>query len=254
MSETDKRAGMLRRLYDWVISLSGRKGAVWALCGISFAESSFFPIPPDPLLMTMSLAKPKRAFHYATACTIASVLGGVLGYILGLYFFNSIVHPLIESLGWSAKWFGTPEGVRVLATSLDKLVEAGLVSQDMTASLGAFLDQISGTLAEYHIYSDGLFFKGILFFNKYGSLTVFVAAFTVIPYKVFTISAGFFGQPIAGFVLVSFLGRGARFFLVSALFYFFGPRIEPWLRRNLELLSILFALLIVVGFLAMKLL
>jgi membrane protein YqaA with SNARE-associated domain len=249
-----KKPGFMKRIYDWVISLSGRKGAVWALTGVSFAESSFFPIPPDPLLMTMSLARPRRAFFYAAVCTLASVAGGVLGYVLGLYFFNSVVHPVVESLGWSAKWFGTPEGIRVLAANMDALIAAGHVDAEMSVSLGAFLERISGTLNEYSIYSDGLFFKGMLFFNKYGSLTVFVAAFTIIPYKVFTISAGFFGQPLPGFVVVSFLGRGARFFLVSALFYFFGPRIDPWLRRNLEVISIVFALLVVAGFLAMKLL
>ncbi len=249
-----KRPSLLAKLYDKTVGLAGHRLAVPALFGVSFAESSFFPIPPDPLLMAMSLSKPRRAFYYATVCTIASVLGGVLGYVLGMYFFNSVVHPIIESLGWSAKWFGTPEGLRVLAASVPDLVNAGLVDAGAADALGTFLARISGTLESYEIYSDGLFFKGMVFFTKYGNLTVFIAAFTIIPYKVFTISAGFFGQALPGFVLASIAGRGMRFFLVATLFYFFGPRIEPWLRRNLELMGILFALAVVAGVLLLKLL
>ena len=249
-----KRPSLMARMYDKTVSLAGHRLAVPALFGVSFAESSFFPIPPDPLLMAMSLSRPRRAFYYAAVCTAASVLGGILGYVLGMYFFNSIVHPVIETLGWSAKWFGTPAGMRLLASSAPALLDAGIVSPDAVSGLEAFLPQISGTLESYEIYTDGLFFKGILFFTKYGNLTVFVAAFTVIPYKVFTISAGFFGQALLGFVLASVAGRGMRFFLVAALFFFFGPRIDPWIRRNLELLSILFALLMIAGVLLLKLL
>jgi membrane protein YqaA with SNARE-associated domain len=249
-----KRPSLLARIYDKTVSLAGHRLAVPALFGVSFAESSFFPIPPDPLLMAMSLSRPRRAFYYAAVCTVASVLGGVLGYVLGMYFFNSVVHPVIESIGWSAKWFGTEEGLRVLASSVPGLVDAGIVAPDAASGLEAFLSRISDTLTSYEIYTNGLFFKGILFFTKYGNLTVFVAAFTVIPYKLFTISAGFFGQPLLGFVLASVIGRGMRFFLVAALFYFFGPRIDPWLRRNLELISILFAVAMVAGFLLLKLL
>ncbi|MDZ7815044.1 MAG: hypothetical protein U5N86_03280 [Planctomycetota bacterium] len=140
----------------------------------------------------------------------------------------------------------------MLAANVQHMVASGIVEPQVAASLGEFLNAISPTLTEYEFYTDGLFFKGIAFFNRFGALTVFMAAFTFIPYKVFTISAGLFGQPFLAFVLASLLGRGMRFFAVSALFYFFGPKIEPWLRRNLEWMALLFALLLLGGFLLVR--
>jgi membrane protein YqaA with SNARE-associated domain len=76
---------MLRRLYDWVMGLAASRHAPTSLFAVSFAESSFFPIPPDVMLAPMCLAKPEKAWRYATICTIASVLGGVLGYAIGYF-------------------------------------------------------------------------------------------------------------------------------------------------------------------------
>ena len=76
---------MLRKLYDWVMGLAGSRRAPAILCGVSFAESSFFPIPPDVMLAPMVLARPDRAFVYAGLCTLSSVLGGILGYVIGYY-------------------------------------------------------------------------------------------------------------------------------------------------------------------------
>lgn len=91
----------IRVTYDWVLSWADRPGGVWALAGIAFAESSFFPIPPDILLIPLCLAAPKRAFWYAGLCTAASVLGGMAGYAIGLLFFESVGGGIIEfySLG-----------------------------------------------------------------------------------------------------------------------------------------------------------
>jgi len=77
------KVGPIRRLYDWVLSFSDRPGGSWALFGFSFAESSFFPIPPDPLLVALALGKPKRALWFATVCALGSVLGGLTGYAIG---------------------------------------------------------------------------------------------------------------------------------------------------------------------------
>ena len=74
---------MLRRLYDWCIAAAGKPYATWLLGVISFVESSFFPIPPDVMLIPMSLARPDKAYFYAAVCTITSVAGGVLGYLIG---------------------------------------------------------------------------------------------------------------------------------------------------------------------------
>lgn len=76
---------MLRKLYDWVFNLARSRHATSALAVVSFAESSFFPIPPDVMLAPMILAKPERAYFYAAVCTAASVLGGILGYAIGYY-------------------------------------------------------------------------------------------------------------------------------------------------------------------------
>lgn len=92
--------GLLRRLYHWVLELAGKPFAPWALGGVSFAESSFFPIPPDAMLIPMCLARPRRAFWYATICTVASVLGGLLGYAIGYLLFDTVGRFLIELYGY----------------------------------------------------------------------------------------------------------------------------------------------------------
>jgi membrane protein YqaA with SNARE-associated domain len=94
---------MLRRLYDWTIKLSARPSAIWALGVISFAESSVFPIPPDVILIPMSLARPHRAFFYAGICTVTSVLGGLLGYAIGALLYDSLGKFLIDLYGYGDK-------------------------------------------------------------------------------------------------------------------------------------------------------
>jgi len=81
---------MLRQLYNWTMSFAARRNARWALAGVSFAESSFFPIPPDVLLIPMALANRRSAFEIAAICTAASVLGGILGYAIGALLFDTI--------------------------------------------------------------------------------------------------------------------------------------------------------------------
>jgi len=81
---------MLRRLYDWCIDAAGKPHAAWVMGAVSFAESSFFPVPPDIMLVPMSLARPDRAWHYAITCTVASVAGGVLGYLIGALLYDSV--------------------------------------------------------------------------------------------------------------------------------------------------------------------
>jgi membrane protein YqaA with SNARE-associated domain len=81
---------MLRRLYDYIIDLASRPRALWALAAVSFAESSFFPIPPDAMVIPMALARPDRGWRIATVCTVASVLGGILGYAIGYFLYETI--------------------------------------------------------------------------------------------------------------------------------------------------------------------
>jgi membrane protein YqaA with SNARE-associated domain len=94
---------MLRRLYDWVFELAAKPWATKAVAVIAFVESSFFPIPPDVMLVPMCLAKPKRAFFYAGVCTIASVLGGLLGYAIGALLYDTVGQFVVKLYGYGDK-------------------------------------------------------------------------------------------------------------------------------------------------------
>jgi membrane protein YqaA with SNARE-associated domain len=94
---------MLKRIYDWCVDTADKPHALWIMSGVAFAESSFFPIPPDVMLIPMSLAQPKRAWLYATVCTIASVFGGLLGYAIGALLYDSVGHWLIQLYGLGDK-------------------------------------------------------------------------------------------------------------------------------------------------------
>jgi len=94
---------MLRRAYDWCIAAAHRPYALWLMGFVSFVESSFFPVPPDVMLIPMSLAQPKRAWTYATVCTLTSVAGGVLGYAIGALLYDSVGHWLISLYGYGDK-------------------------------------------------------------------------------------------------------------------------------------------------------
>jgi membrane protein YqaA with SNARE-associated domain len=94
---------MLRRLYDWCIDAAGKPYAAWLMGAVSFAESSVFPIPPDTMLIPMSLARPDKAWFYATVCTVTSVAGGLLGYFIGAVLYDSLGHWLIDIYGLGDK-------------------------------------------------------------------------------------------------------------------------------------------------------
>lgn len=95
---------MLRGLYDWTMRLAARRDAVWVLAAIAFIESSVFPIPPDVLLIPMVLAARDRAWRYAAVCTIASVLGGMLGYAIGAGLYETVGRPILEFYGYAEKF------------------------------------------------------------------------------------------------------------------------------------------------------
>ena len=100
---------MLRRLYDWVIRLAGHRHAIAAMGAVAFAESSFFPIPPDVVLVPLVLANRKKAFRIALVCTVCSVLGGLLGYAIGFYFFETVG-------AWLVKTYGLQDGLEKFRT------------------------------------------------------------------------------------------------------------------------------------------
>jgi membrane protein YqaA with SNARE-associated domain len=94
---------MFKSLYRWTLSLAQSPRAPWALAGVAFAESSFFPVPPDVLLVPMSLAKPKAAWRYAAICTVASVLGGMVGWLIGYVLWDTLGKWLIDLYGYGSK-------------------------------------------------------------------------------------------------------------------------------------------------------
>ena len=94
---------MLRRLYNWCINAAGKPHVTWILAAVSFAESSFFPVPPDTMLVPMALARPDRAYYYAAVCTVASVVGGMLGYAIGAYLYEFVGLWLISLYGYGNK-------------------------------------------------------------------------------------------------------------------------------------------------------
>jgi len=168
--------------------------APWYLAGLSFAESSFFPIPPDTMLAPMALAKPERAWRYAGLTTLMSVLGGVFGYILGMYFFT-VIEPLLHSMN---------------------LWDAFLMVKEK--------------------------------FAIYGFWFIFLAGFSPIPYKVFTIGAGVVGMVFLPFVLASIVGRGGRFFLVAGLMAWGGERMEHSLRRYVDIMGWILVVVILIAY------
>jgi membrane protein YqaA with SNARE-associated domain len=195
------RPNFIKRLYAWVLSWSDSRYGVAALAVIAFAESSFFPIPPDVLLIGLCMGAPRRGLWFAAVCTAASVLGGVAGYFIGY---------AAEPLG---RWI-----------------------------IFDLLHQGSAWATVERLYGENAF------------LSILTAAFTPIPYKVFTIAAGVFHEAVGLGTLVSasVLGRGGRFFLVAGAIFFFGPPVKRLLDRYLELFTVLFLVLLVGSFFAIK--
>ncbi len=188
-----------RRLYDWVVEWAERPESLWALFWLSFAESSFFPIPPDVLLIALGISKPKKTFIFATVCSLGSILGGALGYFIGWYFFDIVGKAILEFYG-----------------IMDGYSEVGFL------------------------------------FNKYNAWAVGIAGFTPIPYKLFTIAAGAFKINFWIFIVASAVSRSARFFIVSGLIRAFGPKIRPIIDKYFNILSIIFVVLLVAGFILVK--
>lgn len=190
---------MLRSTYDWVMGLAARKDAIWVLAAIAFIESSVFPIPPDVLLIPMVLAARDRAWRYAAVCTIASVLGGMLGYAIGMFLFESAGQPLLEFYGYADKF-----------------------------------DDFRGR------------------YNEWGAWIVLIAGLTPFPYKVITIASGVAELDLAVFTIASVLARGLRFFIVAALLWWLGPPVREFIEKRLGLMTIVFCVLLLGGFIAAK--
>lgn len=170
-------------IYDRVITWSRHRHAPRYLAALSFSESSFFPIPPDVMLAPMVLANPHKAWNLALLTTVTSVLGGVLGYLIGTFSFE-LVEPLLQDAGYYPKYLQAKQ-----------------------------------------------------WFDEWGFWAVFLAGFSPIPYKVFTITAGVISMAFLPFVLASAIGRGARFYLVAGLLYWGGDSMEQTLRKYIDIIG-----------------
>ena len=200
---TKKKTNPLRRIYEWTLSLAERKLSGLWLALISFAEASFFPIPPDILLLPLCLGNLKKAFSFALICSVASVLGGLAGYAIGAFAWDGLAPTFFEYVpGFTEEKF----------------------------------DRIQEWYAEW------------------GWPLVFLAGFSPIPYKIFTIASGVLGMALAPFILASAISRSARFFLVAALVSKFGEPMKEKVDKHFNLLALVFGLLLVGRFLALKLL
>ena len=168
-------------MFEKAMRWSRHRHATYYLSGLSFAESCVLPFPPpDVMLAPMSLALPSKAWRFAFITTITSVLGGLLGYAIGIYFFN-LIEPLLHDYGYWERYE-----------------------------------------------------NAVAIFKEWGPWAVFIAGFSPIPYKVFTISAGALSMALLPFVLASLVGRGLRFFLVAGLMYWGGEQMEHRLKQYVD--------------------
>lgn len=191
---------IFRPLYDRVLAWATHRHAPRYLGVLSFAESSFFPIPPDVMLAPMCLADRSSAWRFAFITTVASLAGGIAGYFIGFFLFEAIEPWLQNSHYWDA------------------------------------------------------YLKGREWFSQYGVWAVFIAGFSPVPYKIFTITAGVAALNLPAFIMASLIGRGARFYLVAALVVAGGEKMQQLLPRYIERIGwgVVVAAVAVIGLLMLR--
>ena len=184
--------------YDYILRLASHAKATYYLFLLSVAESSFFPIPPDVMLLPMCLAQPNRVWRIAGITTIGSVLGGVIGYAIGAYAFG-FIEPVLADSGY-----------------MDSYLHA------------------------------------VRWFEEWGFWAIFVAGFSPIPYKVFTIAGGAMGMALFPFVVASFIGRGARFYLLALLIRVFGHTADSLVRKHMDRIGWMIVGMILIGIIVLS--
>ena len=191
---------MFNTLYKKCLNLAAHKSSKYYLAAVSFVESSFFPIPPDVMVIPMVISKKNDFFKIFLSTTIFSVLGGILGYFIGAFFFDIGMQVMA--------FYGYEEKLLSLKNNLIK-----------SESFYAWLS------------------------------ILFLAGFTPLPYKVFTIASGLIGFNILIFILISLISRGLRFFVVSYLSYKFGDLFSQFMEKHgSKWFTIIGILIVIVGF------
>ena len=190
---------MLKKMYDWVLQWAERPGGTWALFIIAFCESSFFPVPPDVLLIALAVGAPKKSYKFAMVCSLGSILGACVGYFIG----------------WQ------------------------------------FMDLIGDKIIGFYHLTDKIDYIAALY-REWDAWAVGIAGFTPIPFKLFTIAAGAFSINFPIFIIASAFSRTLRFILVGSLIYFFGPSIQTFINKYFNILAIVFVILLIAGFVAIR--
>jgi len=190
---------MIEKYYKKIISLSKKNYALPFLLLVAFIESFIFPIPPDIFLILLILAQRYNAFYIAFLCTIFSVLGGILGFFIGILFFDTLGKDILDYYNLNEK---------------------------------------------FSIFSD--------LYKRFGTWIVIAGGFTPIPYKVITIFSGLIKMNFLEFLIASFFSRGARFFLIATLLYFYGKKIEYILIKRFGFISFLIFLILILVYLSLK--
>ena len=252
-----------RRLYDWTLAWACRPSASIALFVLSFAESSFFPVPPDVLLMPLVLGNRRRWLRYAFLCSLASVLGAVAGFLIGWLAWGAVggfFHDHVPGFGRDE--IVLADGSEVAGFMDRESLEVRSISSvepvyPLSIDDGARRFE-TGEVADATVHP---FTKVGKLYERYNFWIVFTAGFTPIPFKVITITAGVFGTgPAVGnplgffavFLIAAAVSRSARFFLVAGLMRAFGPKITPFIDKYFNWLALLFTALLVGGFLAIS--
>ena len=184
---------------DKFLRIAAARGAGKVLAAVSFTEAIFFPVPPDLLLVPIAIAQRKRAFILAFQCLLFSMLGGVVGYVIGYYFMDFVGTPIIEFYGLTEKY---------------------AVVQ--------------------------------VWYEKYSAWAVAIAGLTPIPYKLCTLTAGFFKINFFIFLLASILSQGLRFFAIAGLIYAFGDKVRIFLERRFDWVVVGAVVLLVLGFVVLR--
>jgi membrane protein YqaA with SNARE-associated domain len=190
---------MIKKIYANIIEISKKKYALSFLLIVAFLESFIFPIPPDIFLIFLILAQKNKAFYLAFYCTVLSVAGGILGYFIGSFFFDSLGQGILNYYNLNEKFLTFSES-----------------------------------------------------YNEFGALIVAAGGFTPIPYKIITIFSGFVKMDFFEFTIASVISRGARFFLIATLLYFFGKKIEELLIKKFGLISLILFLIIIITYFIIK--
>jgi membrane protein YqaA with SNARE-associated domain len=243
-----KKPGLIKRLYNWVLHWAETPYAVPALFVLALAESSFFPIPPDALLIVMCLGLVARSFRYAAWCSVGSVVGGVLGYYIGYFFLATvgvkiinfyhaweIVVRLADQYSAYGVWFLGTAGFTPIPYKVFTIITGAF---DAIANGNISVATIMGNVTP--VLTDGVTDPAALadVQNRLGLMENQLT--------------GMKEMGLGTFMLVSAISRSARFFLVAALIYFFGERIRTFIEKYFNLLTIAFVVLLVLGFVLIK--